>query len=117
MVRLARLIDRADLSAIVNHGVKLDLTNTEKAQESARHLEKAINDSAVAVKAVADPGDEKWILQVARLHHGNAKLTFMNADFVASNDYTVLSNSADTFQNLIGPGATVRRGEGKNEAD
>jgi DNA gyrase subunit B len=36
----------------------------------------------------------------------------IDADFVQSADYHVLSSAAATFKGLIGPGALVRRGQG-----
>ncbi len=113
MMRLARVIDRAALSAIVSGGVTLDLTTLEGAEASAKAMEAAINDPVVKVKVKSDELSEKHGLRIERIYHGNVQVTAIDADFVAGADYTVLADSAATFQGLMGEGAIVRRGEGE----
>jgi len=113
MMRLARVIDRAALSAIVSGGVTLDLSTLDAALASAKAMEEAINDPAVKVKVKSDELSEKHGLRVERIYHGNVQVTGIDADFVAGADYSVLANSAATFQGLMGEGAIVRRGEGE----
>jgi len=112
MLRLARVIDRAALTAIFSGGVALDLTTLESAEASAKAMESAINDKAVQVKVRSDELSEKHSLRIERIYHGNVQVTSIDADFVAGADYGVLADSAATFQGLMGEGAIVRRGEG-----
>jgi len=113
MLRLARVIDRAALTAIFSGGVALDLTTLENAEASAKAMEAAINDKAVQVKVRSDELSEKHALRIERIYHGNVQVTSIDADFVASADYALLADSAATFQGLMGEGAIVRRGEGE----
>lgn len=113
MLRLARVIDRAALTAIFSGGVALDLTTLENAEASAKAMESAINDKAVQVKVRSDELSEKHALRIERIYHGNVQVTSIDADFVAGADYTLLADSAATFQGLMGEGAIVRRGEGE----
>ena len=113
MMRLARVIDRAALTAIYSGGVALDLTTLENAEASAKAMEAAINDPAVKVKVRSDELSEKHGLRIERIYHGNVQVTGIDADFVAGPDYAVLANSAITFQGVMGEGAIVRRGEGE----
>ena len=113
MMRLTRVIDRAALTAIFSGGVALDLTTLENAEVSALAMEAAISDPAVKVKVRSDDLSEKHSLRIERIYHGNVQVTSIDADFVAGADYTVLANSAATFQGLMGEGAIVRRGEGE----
>lgn len=113
MLRLARVIDRAALTAIFSGGVVLDLTTLESAEASAKAMESAINDKAVQVKVRSDELSEKHALRIERIYHGNVQVTSIDADFVAGADYAVLADSAATFQGLMGEGAIVRRGEGE----
>ena len=53
------------------------------------------------------------MLRIARRHHGNLKLSVIDAEFVHGPDYGVLAEAAATFKGLIGPGALVRRGSGE----
>ncbi|RNF32295.1 DNA gyrase subunit B [Massilia aurea] len=113
MLRLARVIDRAALTAIFSGGVALDLTTLESAEASAKAMESAIGDKAVQVKVRSDELSEKHALRIERIYHGNVQVTSIDADFVAGADYAVLADSAATFQGLMGEGAIVRRGEGE----
>ncbi|TXG01581.1 DNA topoisomerase (ATP-hydrolyzing) subunit B [Massilia arenae] len=113
MLRLARVIDRAALTAIFSGGVALDLTTLESAEASAKAMESAINDKAVQVKVRSDELSEKHALRIERVYHGNVQVTSIDADFVAGADYALLADSAATFQGLMGEGAFVRRGEGE----
>ncbi|WP_332879017.1 DNA topoisomerase (ATP-hydrolyzing) subunit B [Massilia sp. S19_KUP03_FR1] len=111
MMRLTRVIDRAALTAIMT-GVTLDLTSAEAAAMSAAALAETIGDPAVKVGVRSDDLTEKHALIIQRMHHGNVKVSAIDADFVDGVDYTVLANAAATFKGLIGEGAFVRRGEG-----
>jgi DNA gyrase subunit B len=112
MTRLTRVIDRAALTAIMT-GVTLDLSTTEAAEASARALAANINDPAVKVGVFTDELSDKHTLRIERLHHGNVKVSGIDADFVQGADYRVLADAAATFTGLIGEGAVIRRGEGE----
>jgi DNA gyrase subunit B len=111
MMRLTRVIDRAALTAIMT-GVQLNLDTLDSAQQSATALEQAIGDRAVKVTVHSDELSEKHALRIERMHHGNVKVSSIDADFVQGADYATLANAAATFQGLIGEGAFIRRGEG-----
>lgn len=112
MMRLTRVIDRAALTAIMT-GVTLDLSTQELAETSAAALSKEINDIAVKVTVISDELSEKHALRIERMHHGNIKVSSIDADFVQGADYNVLASAAATFKGLIGEGAVVSRGEGE----
>ncbi|GGE91267.1 DNA topoisomerase (ATP-hydrolyzing) subunit B [Massilia psychrophila] len=112
MMRLTRVIDRAALTAIMT-GVTLDLSNTDSAEVSSRALEATIDDPAVKVSVRSDELSEKHLLRIERMHHGNVKVSSIDADFVQGADYSVLAAAAATFKGLIGDGAFIRRGEGE----
>ena len=111
MMRLTRVIDRAALTAIMT-GVTLDLGSIDAAQASAATMEQTINDAAVKILVTSDDLTEKHVLRIERMHHGNVKVSAIDADFVQGADYAVLAAAAATFQGLIGEGAFIRRGEG-----
>jgi DNA gyrase subunit B len=112
MMRLTRVIDRAALTAIMT-GVALDLSTIDAAQQSAEALMANINDSSVKVRVTTDELTDKHTLVIERLHHGNVKVSSIDADFVQGADYRVLADAAATFAGLIGEGAVIRRGEGE----
>ncbi|QAU33108.1 DNA topoisomerase (ATP-hydrolyzing) subunit B [Janthinobacterium sp. 17J80-10] len=112
IMRLTRAVDAAALSAIMT-GVTLHLETVADAEQSAQVMAKAINDPAVQVEVSSDELSDKHMLRILRRHHGNLKVSVIDADFVAGPDYAVLSSAAATFKGLIGEGALVRRGAGE----
>jgi DNA gyrase subunit B len=94
-------------------GVTLNLDSNESAATSAAALSAAINDPAVQVTVSSDELSARRMLRIERRHHGNLKVSVIDADFVRGADYGLLSEAAATFKGLIGPGALVRRGSGE----
>ncbi|KDE00129.1 DNA gyrase, B subunit, C-terminal domain protein [Bordetella bronchiseptica SBL-F6116] len=113
--RLSRVFDVAALSALAE-GVEIDLEDAERTQASAQRLSDALHAASPAngVEVVAEYDDvaEKHRLAVRRMHHGNVRVSVLDADFVRGADYAVLAKSAKTFLGLVGAGAIVARGEG-----
>jgi DNA gyrase subunit B len=112
IMRLTRAIDAAALSAIMT-GVTLKLDTLEAAEQSAQAMSATINDPTVEVLVKSDELSDKHMLRIQRRHHGNLKISVIDADFVQGPDYAVLANAAATFKGLIGPGALVCRGQGE----
>jgi DNA gyrase subunit B len=112
IMRLSRAIDTTALSAIMT-GVTLNLDSAEAAEASAAALRGAIHDPSVQVVVTSDELSDKHQLRLQRMFHGNVRVSVIDADFVRSADYAVLSGAAATFKGLIGKGALVRRGAGE----
>ena len=112
IMRLSRAVDDAALTAIMT-GVVLNLQNAEAAEASAQALSAEINNPAVRVVVASDELSARHMLRIERRHHGNLKLSVIDAEFVDGSDYAVLSDAAATFKGLIGRGALVRRGTGE----
>lgn len=125
--RLSRVIDADALRAIAE-GVALDLSSEAAAEASAKALKARLlemqgNASNANGGATADAfmqydeKHEKYRVMVVRRQHGNQRLSHIDADFVAGADYATLSQTAQTFQGLIGEGAKVRRGTGDKQRE
>ncbi len=128
--RLSRVVDTDALRAIAD-GVALDLDSAAAAEASAVGLKAklaemhaktligaAVNDDGTAdVYAQFDEKTDKHRLMIARRHHGNVRLSHLDADFVHGADYAALSNAAKTFQGLTPEGTKVQRGEGEKLRD
>ncbi|MCX7892006.1 MAG: DNA topoisomerase (ATP-hydrolyzing) subunit B [Burkholderiales bacterium] len=108
--RLSRLIDPDALKAVLA-GVRIDLATQEAAQATAALLEAAMPKGETTVRARWDDKNERWQLVIARTRHGNVKTTVIDEDFLVSGDYRQLAETAALLQGLIGPGASVRRGD------
>ncbi|CAM3993897.1 DNA topoisomerase (ATP-hydrolyzing) subunit B [Bordetella tumulicola] len=115
IARLSRLFDVDALSAMAE-GAEIDLSSGEAATASAERLTDALRDAisgnGVKVSAEFDEVNEQYRLMVRRMHHGNVRVSVIDADFVNGADYAVLVKSAKTFLGLLGAGAVVARGEG-----
>jgi DNA gyrase subunit B len=120
IARLSRFMDESTLSAIVG-GATVELDSTENAAASAKRLQAALEDpllpNQVDVVSEYHQGSEKFRLIVRRKHHGNVRVTVLDADFVNGADYGVLARAAATFQGLVGKGAVVARGEGEKRKE
>ncbi|MEK6424344.1 MAG: DNA topoisomerase (ATP-hydrolyzing) subunit B [Burkholderia gladioli] len=113
--RLGRLYDPAALEAIMD-GVLVDLSGEDAAIDSAAKLQAAMLagdalKNEVRVIATHDEVREAWTLRIERPHHGNVRVSVIDDEFLATADYKQLVSTADTFKDLIGEGALIKRGE------
>jgi DNA gyrase subunit B len=112
--RLSRVIDPDVLNAIVE-GVELDLDNDQAARESAAKLQAVLDPEVMTVFSELDERTDKQRVLIHRKHHGNVRVTTIDADFVHGADYPLLNKAAMTFRGLISEGAEIQRGEGEKQ--
>ncbi|MDB5815585.1 MAG: gyrB [Rhodocyclales bacterium] len=108
--RLTSWIDIDVLHAMLAHDIDLALADEAGAIDSAKRVQ-AVVGSAITVRAQFDPVAEAWQLALERMHHGNVKRTFIEADFLVSGDYTQIRRAAQLISGLIGEGAVMRRND------
>ncbi|HSV81504.1 MAG TPA: DNA topoisomerase (ATP-hydrolyzing) subunit B [Ramlibacter sp.] len=116
IARLGNFMDAEALRAIAD-GVALDLDSTPAAEASAVALQaklRELNTTGVPAEVASefDARTDKPLLRISRRHHGNIKSSVLTQDFVHGADYAALAEAANTFRNLLGEDAVVRRGEG-----
>ncbi len=120
IARLSRFMDQKALLAIIG-GVDIKLGNAEEAEQSAQALQAVLQDpimpELVTVFSQYDDTAESYRLRVHRQHHGNVRITPLDADFVKGADYGVLHQTSTTFKSFIGEGAIVLRGEGEKRRE
>jgi DNA gyrase subunit B len=109
--RIARLIDRDVLVAILRNGLKLDLHDAESARSSAKGLQRVLADKEMVVTPRFDEKHERHRLLIERSVHGNSRRCVIDEDFLLSGDYQQLLSTAQLLEGLIGPGAFINRGE------
>jgi len=109
--RIARLIDRDVLVAILSNGLKLDLRDAETTRASAERLQRVLTDKEMVVTQRFDEKHERHRLLIERSVHGNSRKCVIDEDFVLSGDYQQLLGTARLLEGLIGPGAFINRGE------
>lgn len=108
--RLQGAIDKSVLVAVAA-GIDLNLENEFTTQATAEALQKELRDPNVKVEAAYDDENEKHILKVHRLRHGNYKTTSITPEFTLSTDYKKLQESAHILRGIIDTGARVARGK------
>jgi len=113
--RLSRTMDEGALRAIAN-GVRLNLDTEEQANKSAEELNNyflALNDRLAKPQIIVqkDERTERYRLMLSRRVHGNTKLSIIDSDFVHGADYEALAKASAALTNVLGSGATVKRGD------
>ena len=97
IARLSRVFDPAALSAMAE-GVEINLDTAEAAADSAKRLAGALRDpvsgNGVEIVAEFDTATERHRLSIQRMHHGNVRVSIIDADFINGSDYGVLSRAA-----------------------
>ena len=108
--RVGRRIDQTVLAALLRN-VEVDISNAERAQESAQRLQTACAADSLQIEAKFDAKTEAYFLVIKRMQHGNLHQTYLDADFLESGDYAQIRQTAHVLDGLLAEGATVRRGD------
>jgi DNA gyrase subunit B len=115
IARLAKVFDVGALSAMAE-GVEINLETAESTADSAKRLADAMRDpvsgNGVEVVPQFDEATERHRLSVQRMHHGNVRVSIIDADFVNGSDYGILSKAAKSFLGKVGSRSLAARGEG-----
>ncbi len=108
--RLADYVDSEVLTTVLTHNLALDLAGPAEAAATAERLAAKVP-LGLAIAPVFDDKNERWRLRVIRNHHGNMRVAHLDEEFLVSGDYRHIRHAAELTEGLIGPGASVRRGE------
>ena len=113
--RLSRTMDEGALRAIAN-GVRLNLDTEADAAKSAEGLNSYFVNSHERIAkpqiiVQKDERTERYRLLLSRKVHGNTKLSLIDSDFVHGADYEALAKASAALTNVLGTGATVKRGD------
>lgn len=115
IARLSKVFDVGALSAMAE-GVEINLETAESTADSAKRLADAmrdpVNGNGVNVVPQFDEATERHRLSVQRMHHGNVRVSIIDADFVNGSDYAILSKAAKSFLGKVGSRSLAARGEG-----
>jgi DNA gyrase subunit B len=94
-----------------------DREDSEKLLRWGAQLEQMLNVAPVAGRhytVTLQPGTPPHLV-VTRVEHGLAVEKHLHREFFNSNEYRRIADLARTLVGLFGPGATIRRGENKQE--
>jgi DNA gyrase subunit B len=120
--RLSKIIDEQALRALLD-GLVLDFSSNDAAVATAEYLQARMNeeqlihsatqDQLVRVFAEFNSQNERWRLKIERPHHGNVRLSTLDADFVLSEDYKQLTEAGQVLKTAVPAGSTVTKGRGE----
>ncbi len=120
--RLSKIIDEQALRALLD-GLVLDFSSNDAAVKTAEQLQSRMNqeqlihsatqDQLVRVFAEFNSQNERWRLKIERPHHGNVRLSTLDADFLLSEDYKQLVEAGQVLKTAVPSGSTVTRGRGE----
>ncbi|MFN4324338.1 MAG: DNA topoisomerase (ATP-hydrolyzing) subunit B [Azonexus sp.] len=110
--RLSHIINPEVLNAIVRHNLAIDLSSEEKARASGELIAAHIS-AGTRIVPKFDDIQERWILRIERMHHGNLKVGLIDEDLLLSGDFLQIKRTAETLAGLFGAGAVMARGEKK----
>ncbi len=108
--RLADFVDSEALHALIADDIALDLSSEAAAHASAERLQSALANK-LQVEAGYDERSERWQLRLARMRHGNLRISHIDEEFLVSGDYAQLRKTASLLAGLVGNDAVIRRGE------
>ncbi len=108
--RMSRIVDPAVLQALLINP-ELDLTTEQAAGESARRLTDALRGQSITIEAKYDDKNERHLLRITRMQHGNLHHTSLDNEFLQSGDYEQIRKTALVLHGLLAEGAYVKRGE------
>lgn len=93
----------------------LSLESRDKAEQSAALLESACG--GIIKVTVETDEDQALRLRLEKQLHGNFSTTWIDAEFLAGNDYRQLRDTAGVLEGLLSKGAYIARGEQKRAID
>ncbi|MFN0300116.1 MAG: DNA topoisomerase (ATP-hydrolyzing) subunit B [Burkholderiales bacterium] len=111
--RLSRIYDVDVLHALLN-GVAIDLSSAANADASAQRLSSGLPADIARIFVRYDEKLERHQLVIERMRHGNRRVTMLDEDFLISGDCAQIQATAKLIEGLIGPGATVKRGDNEH---
>ena len=111
--RLSRRMDPVVLTALMRTRETSLLTDRDSA-DSATALRTALSRHDVEVVSDYDVVAESRFLRVVRRLHGTERVTTITPEFLDSGDHAQIRHVARLLQDLIGPGAILKRGEDRH---
>jgi DNA gyrase subunit B len=108
--RISGLYDESVLRAIQDVGA-IDLSTEVKANEMAEKLRPILGAIGSEVIVVLDTETSQYRLEVNKYVHGNLQSCVIDAEFLSSGDYRQINRASEMVNDLLGEGATIKRGE------
>ena len=108
--RIARLYDESVLRAIQDVGI-VDLSTEASTNGVAEKLRPILGAIGSEVIVAYNEEETAYRLEINKFVHGNLQSCIIDTEFVGSGDYRQINNMYKMLEGLLGPGATIKRGE------
>lgn len=108
--RLADFIDSEVLHTLLANDITIDTADESAARSSVEKLSPYLGQD-MRITVQFDDKQERWVLILKRMRHGNQRTTRIDEDFLLSGDYLQIRNTAQTISGLVGKETVIRRGE------
>jgi len=108
--RIAALYDESVLRAMQDLG-EISIKDETSAEAAAAKLRPILGAIGSEVVVAFDQEEGVYRLEVNKYVHGNLQCCVIDAEFLGSGDYRQISRMSAMLQGLLGPGATIKRGE------
>jgi len=90
---------------------EISIQDEASAEAAAAKLRPILGAIGSEVVVAFDQEESVYRLEVNKYVHGNLQCCVIDAEFLGSGDYRQISRMSTMLQGLLGPGATIKRGE------
>ena len=90
---------------------EISLADAQSAQQAAEKLTTLCAGSGLTIEPHYDQKNERHVLMLKRLQHGNLRVSYLDGDFLASGDHAQIRQTAQVLHGLLTEGAYAKRGE------
>ncbi|HEY8354239.1 MAG TPA: DNA topoisomerase (ATP-hydrolyzing) subunit B [Methylophilaceae bacterium] len=108
--RISTLYDESVLRALQDLG-EISLNDEQSAETAAAGLRSLLGDSGSEVIVSFDAETDSYRLEINKYVHGNLQCCVIDNEFLGSGDYRQIRKVSSMLEGLLGPGATIRRGD------
>jgi DNA gyrase subunit B len=108
--RLARVVEPTVLQTLMFF-TEVSLRDVQKALEVKARLTELLGQKGFSFALSPSTRSEGQRLEITRMEHGNAYHSVLEADFLETGDFAVITKAGQILQGLVTEGATVKRGE------
>ncbi len=108
--RLADFIEPVVLHSMLANDIPLDLSDEANACDSAARLARYAP-KGVHILAAFQEKTDSWQIRIEKMRHGNLRVGYIDDDFMHAGDYALIRKTSQMIADLIGSGASIRRGE------
>ncbi len=108
--RIAALYDESVLRAMQDLG-EISIASQADAEAAAAKLRPILGATGSEVIVGFDQETNSYRLEINKYVHGNLQCCVIDAEFLGSGDYRQISRASAMVNNLLGEGASIKRGE------